>query len=139
MDRKDNRELSDRDSSELPYYNKIKNTKSFYYEAIYELGCGYHTVIFWKTKENICYRVTCVICLPDMFTSELCIYLQESYFQSHTSKYENSSYEKSLAQKWGLSLPEKIKELEIKVNDKNEENIDEKLFILERWYFGEVL
>lgn len=30
------------------------------------------------------FRATCVVCLPDMFTSEVCIYLDENYFQSHT-------------------------------------------------------
>lgn len=55
MDRKDNRELPYQDSSELPYSNKFKDTKSFYYRAIYELGCGYRTIIFYKTKDHICY------------------------------------------------------------------------------------
>lgn len=40
---------------QLPYLDKIQNAKSFYYWSIYDLGCGYHTIIFWKTKEDICY------------------------------------------------------------------------------------
>lgn len=90
------------------------------------------------------FRVTCVVCLPDMFTSEMCIYLQESYFRSHTSEYKNKSYEqiiiteKSLAQEWKLSLSENIRELGIKINYKNDDNFHEIPLILERWYFGEV-
>src|SRR5690606_30560824 len=66
-------------------------------------------------------RVTCCIALPDMFSSELCIYLQESYFLSHTAPKKDESGEivtlnRSLAREWGLKLPEGVREHGVHVN-----------------------
>ena len=88
-------------------------------------------------------RVTCVVCLPDMFTSELCIYLQEEYFLSHTSPAKNEHGEttmltgRSLSQEWALDLPPGVAELGTAVEYHSEE--DDWHLSGERWYFGEVL
>lgn len=89
------------------------------------------------------YRVTCVVCLPDMFTSEICIYVQEAYFQSHTAPTRNSGgfsdviTGRSLAQEWGLLIPQGMGELGVALDYRGYEDKDN-WFIGERWYFGEV-
>ena len=77
-----------------------------------------------------------------MFSSELCIYLQESYFFGHVTPERNEFGEivplsnRSLASEWGLNLPEGVLERGVHVNypetDANES------FISDRWFFGEV-
>ncbi|MDQ8020642.1 MAG: DUF3916 domain-containing protein [Moraxellaceae bacterium] len=64
------------------------------------------------------YRVTCVICLPDMFSSEVCIYLDDAYFRSrtdHGSSEDGVHSERiagrSLAAEWELALPEGVAEM----------------------------
>lgn len=88
-------------------------------------------------------RVTCVVCLPDMFTSEICIYLQEAYFLSHTA-HSHDSYGfskviagRSLAQEWGLRVPEGMGELGVALDYSGFEDKDD-WFVGTRWYFGEV-
>lgn len=88
------------------------------------------------------FRVTCVVCLPDMFTSEVCIYLQEEYFRSHTAESvdrfgaTNEIKNRSLAKEWGLILPDGVSELGVAVDYRSDE--DDGSFVGERWYFGEV-
>lgn len=88
------------------------------------------------------FRVTCVVCLPDMFTSEVCIYLQEEYFQSHTSESidrfgtTKAIKERSLANEWGLILPDGVSELGVAVDYRSDE--DDWSIVGERWYYGEV-
>ncbi|PXX38739.1 DUF3916 domain-containing protein [Undibacterium pigrum] len=52
-------------------------------------------LLLWQACEHLIrakpawassYRVTCLICLPQMFASEICIYLDEAYFQSKISE-----------------------------------------------------
>lgn len=87
------------------------------------------------------YRVTCIICLPDMFTSEICIFTSEKYFKYHTELCDRKSEEldiilnRSLAKEWKLILPQGFSEKGIIRNDLDWE--DEEYFA-ERWYFGEV-
>ena len=88
-------------------------------------------------------RVTCVVCLPDMFTSEICIYLQEAYFQSHTApSIDSYGFSKiiagrSLAQEWGLRVPERMAELGIALDYRGFEDRND-WFVGTRWYFGEL-
>lgn len=88
------------------------------------------------------FRVTCVICTPDMFTSELCIYLTEDYFLSHTSPssneygYTQAIHGRRLSQEWGLVLPPGFGEIGISVAYHSDE--DDWHLVGERWYFGEV-
>ena len=87
-------------------------------------------------------RVTCCICLPDMFTSELCIYLQESYFLGHTTPQNNEFgevvelKERSLAKEWGLDLPEGVLERGVYINYPATEA--HRNVACDRWYYGEV-
>lgn len=89
------------------------------------------------------FRTTSVVCLPDMFTSEVCIYLDEAYFREHTGEAENSYgktrrlVERSLVKEWGLVLPVGVAELGISVDYRSER--DDWSLVGERWYFGEVL
>ena len=87
-------------------------------------------------------RVTCCIGVPDMFSSELCIYLQESYFLGHTASSKDDSGEvvvlsdRSLASEWGLSLPKRVEEHGVYVNYRETDTHEG--FSFERWFFGEV-
>lgn len=88
-------------------------------------------------------RITAVICLPDMFTSEICLFRSEEYFQSFISEgsSENSSSailrERSLAKEWGLILPDGVQELGIALEYHGGDDPDE-WFISERWYYGQL-
>lgn len=87
-------------------------------------------------------RVTCSVALPDMFTSELCIYLQESYFLGHTTPDQNDFGEivalnsRSLANEWGLNLPQGVLERGLHVNYPARDTHES--LIGDRWFFGEV-
>ncbi len=89
------------------------------------------------------FRVTCVVCLPDMFASELCIYLDEDHFQSHTSasggphEHIKVLAARRLSEQWSLELPNGVGELGVSVERNGDE--DEPPFSGEQWYFGEVL
>ena len=95
-----------------------------------------------KPAEAQDFRVTCVICLPDMFTSEVCIFSGEDYFQKHTSQRQDQYGEtrlitdRSLAESWGLQLPEGMHELGLSQNYRSEEEGWSQ--VGDRWYFGEV-
>lgn len=89
-------------------------------------------------------RITSVICLPDMFTSEVCLYHSEEYYQGFicesTSENGASSVIKgrSLAEEWGLTLPENVQEQGISLEYYGGDDPDE-WFTGERWYYGQVL
>lgn len=88
-------------------------------------------------------RITTVICLPDMFTSEVCLFRSEEYFQSFITegRSENGSLvlirERSLAQEWGLILPDGVQELGITFDYYGGDDPDE-WFSGERWYYGQL-
>ena len=79
-----------------------------------------------------------------MFTSEVCLYQSEEYYQGficeHTSENGASSVIKgrSLAEEWGLTLPENVQELGISLEYYGGDDPDE-WFTGERWYYGQVL
>jgi len=89
-------------------------------------------------------RITAVICLPDMFTSEICLFRSENYFQSFITedRSENGASalikERSLATEWGLILPANVQELGISLEYFGSEDRDE-WFSGERWYYGQVM
>jgi hypothetical protein len=76
-----------------------------------------------------------------MFSSELCIYTSEEYFKEHTTERTGRFGRieriqgKSLAQEFGLVLPEGFNELGVLRTDEDD---DGNPYIFERWYFGEV-
>ncbi|WP_436892486.1 DUF3916 domain-containing protein [Siccibacter turicensis] len=88
-------------------------------------------------------RITAVICLPDMFTSEVCLFRSEDYFQGFITegRSENGSSvllkERSLAREWGLSLPDGVQELGITLDYYGGDDPDE-WFSGERWYYGQL-
>ena len=70
-----------------------------------------------KPKYAEAWRVTCVVCLPDFWTSELCIYLSEDYWRGHDPNFGEvinpacpgpvtRINERSLAVEWQLTVPE---------------------------------
>lgn len=87
-------------------------------------------------------KVACVIMQPDMFSSEICIYLDEQYFNAHTcsgTQYDPScilSDEKSLVKRWGLKLPQMLSERGIHVEyiDPEDETAN---YLSDHWYFFE--
>jgi len=93
---------------------------------------------------DYCPRITAVICLPDMFTSEICLYRSEEYYQSFIieARSENGASalinERSLASEWGLILPANVQELGIALEYYGSEDYDE-WFTGERWYYGQVM
>lgn len=88
-------------------------------------------------------RITTVICLPDMFTSEVCLFRSEEYFQGFISegRYENSSSarlrERSLVKEWGLILPDGVQEIGVALEYHAGDDPDE-WFAGERWYYGQL-
>jgi hypothetical protein len=77
-----------------------------------------------------------------MFTSELCIYIQESYFLGCVTPDQNEYGEivplsnRSLAEDWKLKLPEEVLERGMHVN--YPETDTHEGLIGDRWFFGEV-
>lgn len=88
-------------------------------------------------------RITAVICLPDMFTSEICLYHSDEYFQGFVSEgsSDNGSSiilkERSLAKEWGLILPAGVQELGVAIEYHGGDNPDE-WFTGERWHYGQL-
>ena len=89
-------------------------------------------------------RITAVVCLPDMFTSEVCLFRSEDYYQGFISegRSESSSSsiirERSLAVEWGLVLPDGVSEKGIALEYCGGDDPDE-WFKGERWYYGQVI
>lgn len=90
-----------------------------------------------RPEHKVDCRVVAVICLPDMFSSEICIYTDLNYHRSHIPPADSEYVEtaRSLAEEWALVLPPGMGErgLRYTVEDCNGETYEE-----ERWYFGEV-
>nr|WP_024965722.1 DUF3916 domain-containing protein [Pantoea sp. IMH] len=88
-------------------------------------------------------RITAVVCLPDMFTSEVCLYRSEDYYQSFITEDRSETgasaliKERSLAVEWGLILPANVQEIGITLEYYGSEDRDE-WFTRERWYYGQV-
>ena len=87
-------------------------------------------------------KVTCFIALPNMFSSEICIHLNEDYFNSHTGSglfLEDKrmiSAEYSLKDHWNLNLPENIYEKSIHIEYLDPFDEDDN-YIADHWYFIE--
>ncbi|HYW57397.1 MAG TPA: DUF3916 domain-containing protein [Polaromonas sp.] len=77
-------------------------------------------------------RVTAVITQPDMFCSELCLYIDEAYFQSHVNA---APAEGRLSARWQLQIPANMQEVGIAFTVEGD---DGEMFPVEHWYFGEV-
>ncbi len=90
-----------------------------------------------RTAEAIDSRIVASICIPDMFSSEICIYTQLDYHRCHIppAHDESSIIDKSLAADWGLVLPKGMKERGMSFSVEDD---DGEIYVLERWNFGEV-
>lgn len=129
----------------IPVYRNLvegkQTTKSIQAFCAQQLIDAAHHIYRAKPQGSVYSRVTCVISLPRMFTSELCIYTSEEYFQEHTSEHTGrfgkieKIQNKSLAQEFGLVIPEDFNELGVL---RTEEDDDGNPYISEYWYFGEV-
>ncbi|WP_447595637.1 DUF3916 domain-containing protein [Stenotrophomonas rhizophila] len=85
-------------------------------------------------------RVTCCIAWPDMFASEICLYLDEDYFQGHVATTADGQVtaitSRSLANEWQLVLPEGVQERGVQVSIPPTEHDDG--LEQEYWFYGEV-
>lgn len=88
-------------------------------------------------------RVVATICLPDMFTSEICVYSDERCFQG-TVEPAASEFgatvrieSRSLASEWGLVLPAGVGELGVALAYRGYPDEDD-WYTSEHWCFGEV-
>ncbi|MFS7222821.1 DUF3916 domain-containing protein [Rahnella inusitata] len=86
-------------------------------------------------------RVTCCIVLPDMFSSEICIFTSEEYFKEHTqvghSRFGQLTLlnDRSLIKEWNLKLPDGFSELGVLSVSENDAG---GFYHSENWYIGEV-
>lgn len=100
-------------------------------ECMQELLNACSKLIQAKPAHLTQYRVTCVICTPDYFSSEICIYLNETYFESHT---RGPCLQTHLSDRLGLHIPDGMKEVGVDVSH----TFEGESFVGEQWFFGEV-
>lgn len=86
--------------------------------------------------------MVCMIVQPDMFASEICLYLDEDYFNVHILSAD--SYDPqylladnlSLAKNWRLQIPDNMYEQGVKIHYTDLEDKAEN-YIADHWYFIE--
>ncbi len=87
-----------------------------------------------------CWVVTSII-IPDMFSSEVCVYTDKSRYLGSTQPFDYKQFRqtriigRSLASEWGLAVPPGLHEVGFHFTHENE---DGETFESEHWYFGEV-
>ncbi len=83
--------------------------------------------------------VVATICLPDLWSSEICVYRDPEYFESHTKESTRESAfisritDRSLAQKWTLTHPSYVEEIGLKIS--YAETDTHQGLASENWYF----
>jgi Protein of unknown function (DUF3916) len=93
------------------------------------------------------WRVTCVACIPDFWTSELCIYLSDEYAKVHhilidenaqteSASRSNVIVARSLADAWRLNVPSGMRERGVQIN--YPETDEHHGYQSEHWYCGEL-
>lgn len=103
-------------------------------------ACQY--LIEAKPEELKFCKVVCMIVQPDMFASEICLYLDEDYFNVHILSAD--SYDPqylladnlSLAKNWRLQIPDNMYEQGVKIRYTDLEDKAEN-YIADHWYFIE--
>ncbi|HEL2968035.1 TPA: DUF3916 domain-containing protein [Stenotrophomonas maltophilia] len=85
-------------------------------------------------------RVTCCIAQPGMFSSEICLYLDEAYFQGHVASTADGQVtaitSRSLCAEWQLALPRGVEERGVQVSippTDHDDGLEQ-----EYWFYGEV-
>ncbi|MCR1817921.1 MULTISPECIES: DUF3916 domain-containing protein [Stenotrophomonas] len=85
-------------------------------------------------------RVTCCIAQPGMFSSEICLYLDEAYFQGHVASTADGQVtaitSRSLSAEWQLVLPQGVEERGVQVSippTDHDDGLEQ-----EYWFYGEV-
>lgn len=87
-------------------------------------------------------KVVCMIGQPNMFASEICLYLDEDYFNALTlsaNRYDSQyvlADELSLAQSWNLQIPENMYERGVKIRYINLEDEADN-YNADHWFFIE--
>jgi Protein of unknown function (DUF3916) len=87
------------------------------------------------------------VCLPDFWTSELCIYLSDECAKGHHITSGNNALtetasgsgvivDRSLAQAWRINVPEGMRERGVRIN--HPESADHYGYQSEHWYYGEL-
>lgn len=115
-----------------------KGIQSFCAQALIDAAYNIHKA---KKNNERNIRVTCSIVIPDMFSSELCLFTSEEYFKEHTKEGNGRFGQiiplngRSLIEEWGLKLPDGFSELGVIRLDENDEG---ELYQSEHWYIGEV-
>ena len=93
-----------------------------------------------KMRRGIPWRVVTTVCVSDMFSSEICVYTSEAYFQSHVQASENATGKtsiisgRSLAREWGLVLPAGFEERGLSYDYRGFQDKDD-WDVREDWYF----
>jgi len=96
-----------------------------------------------RPSGTIACRVVATITLPDMFASEVCIYVDESYFRTQTQissdQYGSTTTiaARSLVSEWGLKLPSDMCELGVRV-EQDDRDDESQRYVSEHWFLGEV-
>jgi hypothetical protein len=104
-------------------------------------ACQY--LIEAKPQELKFCKVVCMIEQPNMFSSEICLFLDEEYLNSHTMSagfYDPQfiqAIELSLASSWNLQIPENMYERGIKIRYIDPEDEADN-YIADRWFFIEI-
>ena len=121
-------------------------TKQVRIECAQRLIDACHRLMLCKPESAQAFRVTCMIALPDMFTSEVCIYTDEDYFRLHTSPARSDGMactivgDRSLAAEWALELPDSMHELGrvCRYHYQDNRGHGSQPLVFEQWYYGEV-
>jgi hypothetical protein len=120
-----------------------QTTRAIQRECAQRLIDACHKLIVSKPPGAAALRVVATICLPDMYTSEVCVYSDEQYFQSKVSPAASEFgaatpiQNRSLASEWGLLLPAGIQELGLALDYRGYADFND-WYTGEHWYFGEV-
>lgn len=87
--------------------------------------------------------VVASIALPDMFSSEVCIYTDRDYHRAHMQPshdqhcHSQAITDQNLAEQWGLMIPEGMQCIGLSLECKALDGMESE-FRGQRWYFGEI-
>ena len=97
-----------------------------------------HLSVSEFSKKHSYFRVAALICLPDMFSSEVCVFYDEEYYLRFWHDNDCLPLDSAPSQKYGVSVPDGFSErgkLIVHEEDWGEEGI--KSVELEHWTIGQ--